>query len=161
MAGGPIFPNSVYPTTLNAFPNFHVGAGSNSKHEEGLGIAASLGADTIWRLRFHIPPSLPTGTCKLRIISLANADTGVAKINPKWVSVAMSEDPSAATPVAEGVQTPDWSSGAQSDDYKETKVDLDVDTITASEIVVMDLTFETSSWTLAVVSTHIVSIIWE
>lgn len=162
MAGGPVFPHSAYPVTAGrVFPNFHVGAGSNSKHDEGLGVEASVGADSTWRLRFQMPPSsLPSGTGKLRLLALANATSGNAKVNPKWASVAVEEDPSSATLNAEGTQTVTWSTG-DADQYKELKVTLDADTLVASEEVVMDLVFETTSWTLAQVSTWIASIIWE
>lgn len=163
MAGGPIFPNSQYPATASGlvFPNFHVSAASGSKHDEGLGVAASIGADAIWRLRFHMPPtSLPSGTGKLRLLALANATTGNAKVNPKWASVAVEEDPGGATLNAETTQTVSWGAG-DNDQYKELKVTLDADTLVAGEVVVMDLVFETSSWTLAQVSTWIPSIIWE
>lgn len=161
MAGGPLFPNSAYPATAGrVFQNFHVGAGSNSKHDEGLGVEASVGADSIWRLRFQMPPTLPTGTGKLRLLALANATSGNARVNPKWASVAPEEDPSSATLQAEGATTLSWSTG-DNDQYKELKVTLDGDTLVAGEMVVMDLTFETASWTLAQVSTWIASIIWE
>jgi hypothetical protein len=142
------------------FPNIHVGAGSNSKHDEGLGVEASVGADATWRLRFQMPPTLPTGTGKLRLLALANATAGSAKVNPQWASVAVEEDPSSATLNAEGTQTLTWSTG-DADQYKELKVTLDADTLVASEEVVMDLVFETTDWTLAQVSTWIASIIWE
>ena len=161
MAGGPIFPHSIFPVTADrVFPNFHVGAGANSKHDEGLGVEASVGADSTWRLRFQMPPTLPTGTGKLRLRGLANATTGVSKVNPKWASVAVEEDPSSATLNAEGTDTITWGSG-DADQYKESKITLDADTLVADEEVVMDLVFETTSWTLAQVSTWIVSIIWE
>ncbi len=162
MAGGPIFPHSTFPTTEDVFPNFHVGDGANSKHDEGLGLAnaTDLGADATWRLRFQMPPTLPTGTAKLRILSLADAVTGVVKVNPKWVSVAVEEDPSAATLNAEGTSTVTWGA-ADDDQYKETKITLDADTVVASEEIVMDLVFEDTGTTLAIVSTHIVSVIWE
>lgn len=161
MAGGPIFPNSIYPVTApRVFPNFHVGAGANSKHDEGLGVEASLGADATWRLRFQMPPVLPTGTGKLRLLALANATSGAAKVNPKWASVAVEEDPSGATLNAEGTTTVTWSTG-DNDQYKEAKINLDADTLVAGEIVVLDLVFETTSWTLAQVSTWLVSVIWE
>jgi hypothetical protein len=161
VAGGPIFPHSAYPATPGrVFPNFHVGAGANSKRDEGLGVEASLGADATWELRFQMPPVLPTGTCKLRLLALANATSNSAKVNPKWVSVAIEESPSGATPVAEGTQTLTWASG-DNDQYKELKVTLDADTPVANEEIVMNLVFETSSWTLAVVSTWIASVIWE
>lgn len=161
MSGGPIFPHSIIPVTAGkVFPSVHVGAGSNSKHDEGMGVMASLDGDAIWRLRFQMPPSLPTGTGKLRLIALANSTANSAKVNPKWASVAMEEDPSSATLQAEGTNTLTWGAG-DADQYKELKVTLDGDTLVASEMVVMDLTFETTSWTLAVVSTWIASIIWE
>lgn len=161
MAGGPIFPRSAYPVTAGrVFPNVHVGAGANSKHEEGLGVEASVGADAIWRLRFQMPPTLPSGTCKLLLRALANATSNAAKVNPKWASVAAEEDPSGATLQAEGTGTVTWAAG-DNDQYKELKITLDADTPVGGEEIVMDLTFETSSWTLAVVSTWIASVIWE
>ena len=162
MPGGPIFPYSAYPVTSGrVFPNIHVGAGGNSKHEMGLGVEASLGADAIWRLRFMMPPSaLPSGTCKLRLLALANATSGDAKINPKWASVAVGESPDTATLNAEGTGTVTWGAG-DNDDYKELKVTLDADTPVAGEMIVMDLTFETSSWTLAQVVTVTAAVIWE
>lgn len=162
MAGGPIQPCSVvYATSGRCFRNVHVGAGSNSKHEEGFGIEASVGADTTVRLRFEMPPSaLPSGTGKLRLVALANATSGDAKVNAKWASVAMEENPSSATLNAEGTSTLSWSTG-DNDQYKELKITLDADTLVAGEIVALDLVFETSSWTLAAVSTWRASIIWE
>lgn len=160
MPGGPLFPHSAFPVSSRVFPNFHVGAGANSKHDEGLGVEASLGADAIWRLRFQMPPTLPTGTGKLRLLALANATVNAAKVNPKWASVAVEESPSGAALNAEGTGTITWAAG-DNDQYKELKVPLDADTLVAGEEVVMDLTFETAGWTLAQVSTWIASIIWE
>lgn len=161
MSGGPLFPCSIYPVTSGrVWSNVHVGAGANSKQEYGLGVQASVGADSTWRLRWNLPPTLPTGTGKLRLLALANATSNSAKVNPKWASVAVGESPSGATLNAEGTQTLTWAAG-ENDKYKELKVTLDADTLVASEIVVMDLVFETSSWSLAVVSTWIPSIIWE
>lgn len=162
MAGGPISPSSAFPVTAGrVFPSFHVGAGATSKQDEGLGVEASLGADAIWRLRFPMPPTaLPTGTCKLWLLALANATSGVAKVNPKWLMVAAEESPSGATLIAETVQTVTWAAG-DNDQYKELKVTLDADTPAPGEILVMDLTFETASWTLAQVSTWLAFVIWE
>jgi len=162
MAGGPIFPHSAYPVSSDVFPNFHVGAGANSKQEEGLGVAASISADSIWRLRFQMPPTLPSGTGKLRLLALAATVTAqkVAKVDPKWASVAAGEDPSSATLNAEGTTTVTFET-TDGDKYKEAKITLDADTLVAGEEVVMDLTFETSGWTLNLVSTWIASIIWE
>lgn len=162
MAGGPIFPCSAYPETAGrVFPNFHDGDGANSDKDQGLGVEASVGADSTWQLRFQMPPtSLPSGTGKLRLLALADAVAGAAKVNPKWVSVAVEEDPSSAALNAEGTGTITWAA-ADDDVYKELKITLDADVLTASEMVVMDLVFETAAWTLAQVSTWIISIIWE
>ncbi len=162
MAGGPILPASALPLTApNVFPFVFVGDGANGHRSNWLGVIASVPADSIWDMEFVMPPSaLPSGTGKIRILALADAVTGDAKINVKWASVAVEEDPSAATMNAEGTSTITW--GANDDDeYKELKVTLDADTLVAGEIVVMQLTFETASWTLAVTSAYLPMIIWE
>jgi hypothetical protein len=162
-AGGPIYPSSAFPVTSGfVYPGCHVGAGANSKQDCGLQVtdATTLTTDAIWRLRFWMPPTLPSGTCKLRIWALANATSNAMKINPKWASVNAEEDPSGATLQAEGTNTITWAAG-DNDQYKELKVTLDADTVVAGEMIVMDLTFEDTSTTLAVVSTYHVAVIWE
>lgn len=174
MAGGWIMPSSAFPVTSgNVFPNFHRGAGANSKEDEGLGVAASIAADSTWRLRFPMPPAIPSGTPKIRVIALANATSGVVKINPKWASVAMGVSPSGASLSAEGT-TADSKAGqagstatlefgaADNDQYLEAKWDMNATTVpAANEVVILDLTFETSGWTLAQVLTCRVMIGWE
>lgn len=162
-AGGPIYPASAFPVTSGfVFPNCHVGAAANSKQDCGLGVtdATTLTTDAIWRLRFWMPPTLPTGTCKLRIWALANATSNAVKINPKWASVNSEEDPSGATLNAEGTSTITWAAG-DNDQYKELKINLDADTPVGGEMIVMDLVFEDTSTTLAVVSTYHVAVIFE
>lgn len=156
MAGAQLFPISAFPVTAGmVFPNFHVGAGANSKQDEGLGVAdaTTLTSDAIWRLRFKVPSTLPTGTCTLILDSLANATSGALKWNPKWASVASLESPSGATLNAEGTQTITWAAG-QNDQYKRSTITLDADTVVAGETIVLDLVFEDTGTTLAVVSTH-------
>lgn len=157
MAGGAIHPFSAKPDTPDrVFGNFG-GSGSDT---EGLGVEASVGADSTWKLRFRMPPTLPTGTGKVVLDMLVNATSGNAKVNPKWVSVAVSgEDIDAATVVAEGVET--IAAPGTAWQTVQTKVTLNADTLVAGEIVAMDLVFETASWTLAAVSTWLVYIIWE
>lgn len=162
MAGGPLFPRSIYYATADkVFPYVWEGQ-TNSKHEEGIGVMASLDADATIELRFLMPPSLPTGTCKLKLRALADATSGAAKVNPKWKSIAPEESADVATGSlnAEGTGTITWAAG-DSDVYKELEITLDADTVTADEEIVMELVFETSSWTLAAISTWIASIIWE
>jgi hypothetical protein len=143
-------------TPPRVFPRFG-GSGSDT---EGLGVEASVGADATWKLRFRMPPALPSGTGKLVLDLLVNATSGNAKVNPKWASVAVSgEDIDAKTLNAEGVQT--IAAPATANQTVQTKVTLDADTLVADEIVVMDLVFETASWTLAAVSTWLAYIVWE
>lgn len=156
--GGPLRPAGAVPDTSgDVYPNVHV---SGSAYRQGLGVAASLAGDRTWHLEFALPPVLPAGTCKLVLRAVADATSGAAKVNPKWVSVADGEDPFAATRNAEGTTTLTWS-GADADKIKESKVTLDADTPVGGETLVMDLVFETTGWTLAEVSTWQAMVIWE
>lgn len=168
MAQGVIHPFSLIPITSGkVFPSVHFGQSSNyfggdptPQYDSGMGVMASVDADCVWELRFAFPPAIPAGTCRLRLIALANATAGSAKVNPKWVTVGMEEDPSSKPLIAEGTQTLTWSAG-DNDQYKEIKIDLDADTPAANTICAMKLVFETSGWTLAQVSTWQAMIIWE
>jgi hypothetical protein len=117
-------------------------------------VEASLGANAVLHLRFLIPEVLPSGTLTLLLISLANATSGAAKVNPSWVAVDRAGGlPDTATLVAEGTTTVTWAAG-ENDKYKATSITLDAATLpTAGQVVVMNLTFETSGYTLAVAST--------
>lgn len=159
---GLVTPYSFYPTSASrTFMNVHVGKGANSKHEQGLGVAASLSANSIWRLRFLLPPVLPSETMKLRLLALANAQTGNAQVNPAWTAASPEDDPSSLTLTAEGTSSLTWSTG-DDDVYKELKITLDgAPAPSASDVIAMDLQFIASGWTLAAVSTWIPSIIWE
>ena len=91
-------------------------------------------------MRWLIPDPLPTGTLKLKLISLANASTGNLIVDPQWVAVALNADPSAATLVAEGNTTISFTAV---DDYKETEITLDATTApTAGQMLVMSLVFK-------------------
>lgn len=162
MAAGRLAPFSRIPATAGrVFPRVHVGA-TNGKMDEGMGVQASVGADSTWELRFAMPMSIPSGTLKLELLALANATSGNAKVNPKWVAIsAAGGNPDTASRVAEGTTTITWGAG-DNDDYKQTKITLDATTLPAAgEILVMDLVFETSSWTLAQISTWQAFLIWE
>jgi len=162
MAGGPLFPFSNYPDSNGRiYPGPHVGA-TNGRVDFGIKVEASLGADSKLQLRFQMPPSaLPTGTLKLDVVALANATSGNGVINPAWVSVAGGANPDTATLTAEGNTTLTWAAG-DNDDYKWTKIILDASTAPAAgEVVVMEITFVSVSWTLAQVSTWNFSLIWE
>ncbi len=160
MPGGPLLMTSAVPDTSgNVFPGVHT---ASTKYREGLGVAANISSDRIWHLEFTMPPVLPGGTCKLVLIAVANATSGVAKVNPKWVSVdpAAGENAFTATRNAEGTTTLTWSTG-DNDDDKQTKITLDADTVVAKETIVMDLVFEATGWTLAQQSTWTAFLVWE
>lgn len=172
LRGGPLFPYSAVPVTANnLFWNVHVSGGANSKHEEGMGVVATPGADSIWRLRFQLPPLFPPGTATLVCRAQAAATSGVARVNPKWVCVAAGGDPAGPALSAEGV-TPDskvgqagstdtleWGAG-DTDQYLEARWILNAATLNAAQPLIMDLTFETSGFTLAVTSTWRAYIEW-
>lgn len=126
----------------------------------GLGVMASLNGDAIWRGAALLPNTLPSGTGKLGLWARANATTGNARVNPKWVCVADGADFGSASVVAETVQSISWSSG-DANDMKLTKITLDASTLTAGTWIRMDLTFENTSWTLAAKSWWWPVIFWE
>lgn len=164
MAGGPILPNSLFPgdTAGRLFPSFYGGAGGNAAaRDEGMGVMASLSADATWELRFLLPPAaaIPSGTLTLRLLALANAATGSAKVTVKDAVVAAGASPSAAALTSETQTTVTWGA-SDNDKYKEAKIPLSAVPV-GNDILVVGLTFNTSGWTLAQVSTWIASIIWE
>ena len=143
MAGGPILPFSAQPITAGlVFP-----VRLTAEMPESLGFLASLSGDAIWRCFYQMPPTLPTGTGKVVLNCQANATSGDARINVKWKSYAATEVPAAASLTAETVDTITFATTA----YRITQVKrtLDADTLVGDEIVMIDFTGETSSWTLA------------
>lgn len=164
MAGGPITPSSAFPadTTGNLFPNFYAGGGGNaSPHDEGLGVAASIASDLTWELRFPMPPTIPSGTLKLRILSLASATSGSAAFIVKDGTCAAGSSPSAVSLTTESTATVTWVAG-DTDKYKETKIPLTATPAGNDQLVVaLVMHGAAAAWTLAVNSTHIPSVIWE
>jgi len=152
---GQVFPISAVPVTSGlTFPSL-----LDLAHPEGLGFPASLSGDAIWRLFFRMPPTLPTGTGKLLIVGQANATSGVAKLNVKWKSWGANEVPLASSLIAEGVANLTFATTAYR--LTELKVTMDADTFIGGELVQVDLTGETASWTLAQVLSLRASIIFE
>lgn len=162
MAGGAIFPHSQFPgdTTGRLFPYMYSGAGANAAPvEEGMGVKASLDADATWQLRFMMPPSIPSGTFKLRLLALANATSGAAKVTVRDGRCPAGSSPSGATLTSESQTTLTWAAG-NNDQYMEAKVLLTT-TPQANDVIVVGLTFNTTGWTLAQISAWIASLIWE
>ncbi len=169
MAGGPIAPRSVYLGGQNGklFQYFYAGAGGNAApNEEGdVSVMASLNADAVLQLRYHMPPQIPTGTLKLRVIALANATSGAAKLTVSdgiatpATSPSSSGNPSTITLTSETQTTVTWAA-SENDRYKEAKVTL-TSTPAANDVLVVAITFQTSGWTLAQISTWKFDLIWE
>jgi len=165
MAGGPIAPLSVYLGNAagNLFPNFYAGGGGNlSAHDEGIGVVASFAANFgsgTGELRFPMPPSIPTGTLKLRDLVLINATTGAAAFVILCGLVSAGGSPSAVTLISAGNQTISCNANTP-DKYQETKTTIPL-TPSANDMLVVALSMFASGYTLAAVATHIPTVIWE
>jgi len=167
MAGGPIFPFSVYLGSAagNLFPNFYAGSGGNlSPHDEGIGVvasfAAAFGSGTA-ELRYAIPPSVPTGTMKLRDLVLVNATTGAAVWTVLCATVSGGGSPSATTLTSQAQVTVSANAGTP-DKYQEFKTTLTPpNTPAGNDVVVIAMAMNSGGYTMAQVVTHIPSLIWE
>lgn len=161
MAGGPVAPSSVYLGAAAGllFPNLYTCATNTNTAgiEEGIGVAASIGSDATAILRFPMPPTIPTGTLKLRLLAQANATSGVAKVTVKDVNTAAGASPAAGTLNSETQVSQTW---ATADIYVENKVAL-TSAPAGNDILVVTITFNHTNWTLAVVSTWQAFVIWE
>jgi hypothetical protein len=158
---GPLFPTSIYPvdTTGRLFPQFAPIVTVFGK-VRGMAVKASLDADAIWRISFQLPPFIPAGTCKLVLRGNAPATSGVAKVTPSWAKVGDGVDISGVSLSAETQQSYTWS---VSNSNLTNKVALTSPPAVGDEnkMILMDLTFNTTSWTLAQISVWTAFLIWE
>jgi hypothetical protein len=161
-AGALIYPSSVYPadTSGRIALSYYVGTGGNaSPADEWLWVKANLDADATFELRFPMPPTIPSGTFKLRILSLAAASSGVAKFTVSDGRCPAFSSPSAATLNVEPQSTVTWAAG-NADQYLETKIALT--TVPQwNDMIVLAIKFQTSGWTLAQSSVWVPSVLWE
>ena len=171
MAGGPLLPSSIYVggASGNLSVNTYVGTTATGTGAvagysalEGVGVVASLTADALAVLQFNIPPTgaIPSGTLKLRLLAMANASAGIAKLDiidgvtsPNTAIGASNFTTEAGSPTIS--QT--WTTA---DVLVENKVTLTA-APTAGQIVTVILAFRTSGWTLAQASVWQASLIWE
>ena len=161
MAGGPILPSSVYLGGASGllFPNFYIPATNTNAAGalEGVGVIASLTSDAPAILQFNMPESIPTGTFKLRVLAMANATSGVAKLTVSDKNVAAGASLGTSTLNAETQLSQTW---ATADILVENKITLTTSP-TANDIVTVKAVFNTTSWTLAAASTWQFSLVWE
>lgn len=165
MAGGPIGPISLaLDTGGRGYPGIYVGATNSRRYQPHLIVEASLSTNTVVvDLVFPFPKALPTGTCKLHILMMANATSGAAYGQVSWASAAIGDTPDTITLNSEGAAAAlhTWASG-DDDELIEYELNLDADTPVAGEYCVMRVTFGNSaSHTLAQVMAAWFEIVWE
>lgn len=162
MAGGPILASSIYlgGASGNLYPLFYIPATNTNTAGafEGIGVVASLGADASAVMQFNMPETIPTGTFKLRILSRANATTGVVKLTIKDASTSAGSNIGVTTLTTETQVSQTW---ATADILVENKVTLTATAPSANQITTILVTFNTSGWTLAAASAHQFSLVWE
>jgi len=168
MAGGPIYPSSAFygDSTGRLFPAVYApvaGSPNDAAREQCHGVVGSFssGGNALLHLRFHMPPTIPTGTLKLRSLHLCNATSGAAAIIVEDGTCPVGSKPGSVTLTAETLYTVSWATG-EADKYKEVKTTLTA-TPAANDILVVAIKYTTSTlqWTLASQLNSIFSVIWE
>lgn len=136
---GNLFPYTYFDSTTT---------GATALGSPSWGVAASLGADTVLRWRFKMPPTLPaSGTLNLCTLCQANATSGVVKYTVRDSVCAVNNTCSVGATVltAETQTSITWSAA---DNYVETCTPL-TNTPGVNGVSIGAITFNTSSWTLA------------
>ncbi len=163
MAGGPILPSSVYlgGASGNLSSTFYIPVTNTNLAgaTEGIGVVASLTADSNAVLQFNLPEVLPIGTAKLRLLAMSSATTGNAIITVKDAGTAAASNIGATSLTTDATaQTVTWTAA---DVLLETKINLTGAGITANNVFTVLLTFVTASWTLAQISVWQATLVWE
>jgi hypothetical protein len=169
MAGGPLLPSSIYVggASGNLSVNTYVGTTATGTGAvagysalEGVSVIASLGADAAAVLQFNIPPIIPTGTLKLRLLAMANATSGAAKLDIIDANTAANAAIGASNFTTEAGSPTISQTWTTVDVLVENKVTLTT-AATAGGVYTVILNFKTSGWTLAQASVWQASLIWE
>ncbi len=161
MALATILPSSVYlgGASGNLYPSFYIPAtNTNSAGAiEGIGVVASLATNAPAVLQFNMPETMPTGTMKLRLLAMANATSGVAKVTVLDKNVAAGASLGTSTLNSETQLSQTW---ATADILVENKVTL-TSTPSANNILTVVITFNSTGWTLAAASVWQPTLVWE
>lgn len=161
MAGGPIFPSSIYlgGASGNLSSNYYVPATNTNGAGalEGIQVVGSLAADAPAVLQFNMPEVIPTGVLKLRCLAMANAVSGIAKLTIKDKNVAAGASLGTSTLNTETQLSQTW---ATADILVENKITL-TSAPSANDILTVLATFNTTGWTLAIASTWQFTLVWE
>ncbi len=172
MSGGPLLPSSMYlggsAGVLTSIPYIPATNTNGAGALDGIGCAGggsglpgAVDANAV--LQYNMPPTIPTGTLKLRLLAMANATSGVAKVTVKDKNVAAGKSLGTSTLNSETQVSQTW---ATADIMVENKVTL-TSTPAGNDILTVLLVFNTSSWTLNGSGTNPpggvwqASIIWE
>jgi hypothetical protein len=162
MAGGPILPSSIYlgGGAGLIYPNFYIPATNTNAAGalEGVGVIASLTSDAPAIMQFNMPETIPTGTLKLRILAMANATAGVAKLTVSDASTSAGSNIGVTSLTAETQYSQTW---ATADILVEQKLTLTATAPTANQITTIKAVFNTTGWTLASTSVFQFSLVWE
>ncbi len=162
MAGGPLLPSSIYlgGASGNLSPTFYIPSTNTNTAGalEGIGVVASLGANAPAVLQFNMPETIPTGTLKLRMLAMANATTGNAKLTVSDASTSAGSNIGATTLTAESQTSQTW---ATADILVEIKLTLTATAPTSNQITTVLVTFNNTSWTLAAASVWQFTLVWE
>jgi len=163
MSGGPILPSSIYVGGGggNLTQTFYIPATNTNTAGaiEGVGVVASLTADSPCVIQFNLPEVIPSGTAKLRLLAMANATSGNAKITVADAGTAPAASIGVTTLTTDATaQTVTWTTA---DILVETKITMTGAGQVANNIFTVLLTFNTASWTLAQASVWLCSLVWE
>lgn len=162
MSGGPILPSSVYlgaaAGNLSSTVYVPTTNTNNAGAIEGIGVVGSLGSDSTATLQFNLPENIPSGTCKLRVLSWSTTGGSlVGKLTVSDGQTAVGSNIGATTLTAETQTTITF---VTADLIVENKVTLTT-APTANQILTIKAVFNTSGWTETATSVHQFSIVWE
>jgi hypothetical protein len=164
MTGGPILPSSIFVGNAagNAYPIFYTpNTNTNTAgYIEGVGVVASLGADAPVTLQFNLPESIPAGTLKLRTLAMANSTSNSAILTIADAGTAVGSNIGATTLTTDvSSHSITWTTADVLVEYKLALTGSGVNT--ANNIATVLVTFNHTSWTLAVQSVWQFSLVWE
>jgi len=164
MAGGPIFPSSVYlgGASGNLSPGVFIPATNTNTAGaiEGIACVASLSADSPAVMQFNLPEVIPTGTFKLRVLAWANATSGVAKLDIADGQTAWGSNIGATTLTSEGSSPTISQTWSAADVIVENEISPSIIPL-SNYIYTLLATFRTTGWTLAQTSVWQFSLEWE
>jgi hypothetical protein len=159
MAGGPMFPSSIYLGGASGNLSSTIFVPSTNTNAagaiEGIGVIGSLGSDSTAVLQFNLPETIPTGTCKLRTLMWA-PDAHAGKLTISDGQTAVSSNIGATTLTAET----QISITAVVDVINENKTTLTT-APTSNNILTIKAVFNTTGWAITGTSVWQFSLVWE